>query len=311
MYSGYSIHVVVPCFNVADHIDSVLSDMPTFVDRIFAVDDGSSDDTIERLERSGDPRLGIVRHSRNRGVGAAVISGFEQAVSTGADIIVKVDGDGQMDLTRLQTLLDALATEGFDYAKGNRLLDRRALSAMPRTRVVGNFALTFLTKLASGYWNILDPQNGYLAIRSRTWSLLDPSRLSTGYFFENDMLINLNIISARVKDVRMPARYLGESSHLRVRRVIPSFMVLLIRRIGYRFMTKYVLLDFSPIALFVLAGLPLFLWGVGFGAWAWWYHAQEGAIASTGTVMLSVLPLILGFELLLQALVLDIQSTPR
>lgn len=303
--------MVVPCFNVAEHVSAVLQEVPDFVDRIIAIDDGSTDSTGLQLSKSADPRVEVLHHDRNEGVGAAVITGFERSASTGADIMVKVDGDGQMDLSLLEKLIDPLVADGFDYTKGNRLLDRRALASMPGTRRFGNFALTFLTKLASGYWHIIDPQNGFVAIRRQSWALLDPTRLARGYFFENDMLVNLNIINARVKDVRMPARYLGAPSSLRLRRVIPTFAVLLLRRVGYRFYTKYMLLDFSPIALFVLVGVPLVLWGAGFGAWAWWHHSQLNVIASTGTVMLSVLPLILGFELVLQALVLDIQSTPR
>jgi glycosyltransferase involved in cell wall biosynthesis len=253
----------------------------------------------------------VVTHERNRGVGGAMVTGFQKAAELGADVMVKVDGDGQMHPDHLPVLLEPLAEDGYDYAKGNRLLDRAALGAMPRVRLVGNLAMTFLTKLASGYWHLLDPQNGYVAIRTDTWRLLDRDRIASGYFFENDMLVHLNILGARVKDVPMPARYEDEPSSLRVHRIIPVFTWLLISRMVYRFYTKYMLLDFSPIALFVLTGLPLFFWGLGFGAWAWWVNAEQGKFASTGTVMLSVLPLLVGFQLLLQALVLDIQQSPR
>lgn len=282
------------------------------MDSIVAVNDGSDDATPGVLEASNDPRLLTVRHERNRGVGAAMRSGLQRAAELQGDILVKVDGDGQMDFHDLPRLLDALvADDRYGYAKGNRLLYAAGLKEMPRGRRFGNFALTFLMKLASGYWHVVDPQNGFVAIRRPTWELLDPARIADGYFFENDMLINLNILDVRVRDVPMPARYGAERSHLRLRRVVPSFAGLLLRRLLYRFYTKYVLRDFSPIALFVFAGLPLLLWGIGFGGWSWWDHAQRGVVTPTGTVMLAVLPLLIGFELLLQALVLDIQSSPR
>ena len=310
-WDGERVFVVLPCFNVAGQVATAVAAVPDWVDGIVAVDDASTDDTATVLASLCDPRLVVVHHERNRGVGGAVTTGFERAAELGADILVKVDGDGQMDLAHLPPLLDALTKDGYDYAKGNRLLDRKALARMPRVRLVGNLALTFLTKLASGYWHLLDPQNGFVAIRAATWALLDRERIFRGYFFENDMLINLNIQGARVKDVPMPARYGDEPSSLRVRRVIPLFSWLLLNRTVYRLYMKYVLLDFSPIALFVLTGLPLFLWGAGFGAYSWWWHAQQNTYTSTGTVMMSVLPLLVGFQLLLQALVLDIQQSPR
>ncbi|MDP8925234.1 MAG: glycosyltransferase [Chloroflexota bacterium] len=305
------IFVVLPCYNVAGQVAAAIAAVPEWVDGIVAVDDASTDDTACVLAAIRDPRLVVVRHERNRGVGGAVATGFDCAAEQGADILVKVDGDGQMDLDYLPPILDALTKDGYDYAKGNRLLDRKALARMPRVRFVGNLILTFLTKLVSGYWHLLDPQNGFVAIRSTTWALLDRERIFCGYFFENDMLISLNILGARIKDVPMPARYGDEPSSLRVRSIIPLFSWLLLNRTVYRFYMKYVLLDFSPSALFVLAGLPLFFWGFGFGAYSWWVNSQQGTFASTGTVMLSVLPLLVGFQLLLQALVLDIQQSPR
>jgi glycosyltransferase involved in cell wall biosynthesis len=289
-----------------------MSDMPDYVDQVIAVDDGSRDDTLKTLEAATDERLEVIRHDRNRGVGAAMRAGFARGAQAGAELLVKVDGDGQMDLADLTKLLDALVDDPrYGYAKGNRLVDQKALSRMPRVRVIGNFALTFLTKLASGYWYVVDPQNGYLAIRRSVWERLDPARISDGYFFENDMLVGLNILEIPVKDVPIPARYADERSHLRVRRILFPFAFLLLRRTAYRVYMKYMLRDFSPIALFLLTGLPLFIWGVAFGAYQWWNHAQQGIATPTGTVIVSVVPLILGFQLLLQALVLDIQNSPR
>jgi glycosyltransferase involved in cell wall biosynthesis len=311
VYKGLRIFVVIPCFNVERHVAAVVASVPDYVDGIVAVDDASTDSTGSVLRGLADTRLGVVSHERNQGVGGATISGFCRASDAGADILVKVDGDGQMDLSKLPALLDPIAEESYDYAKGNRLLAEASLSAMPRTRLLGNFGLTFLTKLASGYWQVVDPQNGFVAISAKAWNMIDRNRLARGYFFENDMLVSLNILRARVRDVTMPARYGDEVSNLRVRSVMPSFALLLLRRTIHRFYMKYVLRDFSPIALFVFAGLPLFVWGILFGAFEWIDHARRDVVTPTGTVMLSVLPLLIGFELLLQALVLDIQDTPR
>lgn len=304
--------MVVPCYNVASHIAEVLSAIPEYVDRVVAVDDGSRDETVKVVEATSDKRIELIRHDKNRGVGAAMRTGLARGAEAGADLLVKVDGDGQMDLADLTKLLDALVDDPrYGYAKGNRLVDQKSLSQMPRLRFIGNFALTFLTKLASGYWYVVDPQNGYLAIRRVVWERLDPARISDGYFFENDMLVGLNILDVPVKDVPIPARYGDERSSLRVRRVLFPFFFLLIRRTFYRVYMKYMLRDFSPIALFLLFGIPLFGWGVVFGAYQWWTHAELGIVTPTGTVIVAVVPLILGFQLLLQALVLDIQNSPR
>jgi len=304
--------VVIPCYNVAPHIADVISAMPEYVDQVIAVDDGSGDDTLKALEAAKDTRVEVVRHEKNRGVGAAMRTGLARGAEGGADLLVKVDGDGQMDLADLAKLLDALVDDPRSgYAKGNRLFDQKALSKMPRLRLIGNFALTFLTKLASGYWYVVDPQNGYLAIRRAVWERLDPDRISDGYFFENDMLVCLNVLDIPVTDVPIPARYGDERSYLRVRRVLFPFAFLLLRRTFYRVWAKYMLRDFSPIALFLLTGLPLFLWGILFGAYQWWSHLQQGIATPTGTVIVAVVPLILGFQLLLQALVLDVQNSPR
>lgn len=312
MYRGQCIAVVIPCFNVSEHIESVVRGLPEWVDHIVAVEDASTDGTSARLRSIDDPRLVVVRHERNGGMGAAMRSGLDEALRLGADIGIKMDGDGQMDPDQLPRLLDPLCGEDpISYTKGNRLLDRRALARMPRVRMFGNFVLTFLAKLASGYWHLLDPVNGYTAIRREAWQALDVDRLHGGYFYQADILVELNIIDARVRDIAIPARYGAERSSLRIHREVPVFGGLLVRRTLHRFWIKYVVRDFSPIALFGLTGSILFLWGVLFGAWAWWDHARQGLVTPTGTVMLSVLPLFVGFELLLQALVLDIQHTPR
>src|SRR3712207_109346 len=197
-WDGQRVFVVLPCFNVAGQVAGAVADVPAWVDGIVAVDDASTDDTPIVLAGLRDSRLVVERHERNRGVGGAVATGFERAAALGADILVKVDGDGQMDPAYLPPLLDALTKDGYDYAKGNRLLDRAALARMPRVRLAGNLILTFLTKLASGYWHLLDPQNGFVAIRAATWAQLDRERIFRGYFFEDRKSTRLNSSHANI-----------------------------------------------------------------------------------------------------------------
>jgi glycosyltransferase involved in cell wall biosynthesis len=311
MYKGHSVTTVVPAYNEARHVGQVIQTMPAFVDRIIVVDDCSKDDTMAAALAVGDARVVALQTPENQGVGGATIHGYRRALELGADLIVKMDADGQMLPDYLSHLLDALINEGFDYAKGNRFLASEALSFMPKHRLFGNIVLTFLTKLASGYWHIFDPQNGYTAIRATTLRVLNLDRLHRRFFFENDMLVHLNFVRSRVKDVAIPARYADEKSHLNLMSVTMTFPFLLVRRFLRRVYEKYILRDFSPIALFLFFGALLFAWGLGFGIYLWVHGAITGIATPTGTIMLSLLPLILGFQLLLQALVLDIQETPR
>ena len=310
MYRETRVHVVIPAYNVAPRIAAVLKSVPDFVDAIPVVDDASRDGTADAARGAGDPRVQVLRHDVNRGVGAAMVTGFTDALAAGDGIVVKMDGDGQMDPAMLPRLLDPIVEGRCGYAKGNRFLFARELAAMPRHRLVGNFSLTFLTKLASGYWHVFDPQNGYVAIASSALRLLELHRLSRRWFFENDMLINLNVFNVPVADVAIPARYGDERSSMSIGRVLVSFPFHLFRGYWSRFYRKYVLRDFSPVALFMLAGIPLLLFGICFGGYTWVQSWRLNRFASTGTVMLSVLPFIVGFQLVLQALVLEMRESP-
>jgi glycosyltransferase involved in cell wall biosynthesis len=285
--------------------------MPDFVDHIIVVDDHSRDNTLEVALESSDPRVIAVKTPHNMGVGGATIFGYQKAVELGSQILVKMDGDGQMAPEYLESLLDALIEQGYDYAKGNRFLAGESLAFMPRHRLYGNIALTFMTKLASGYWNIFDPQNGYTAIKQEALTGLDLKAIHPRFFFENDMLVQLNFLSRRVKDVPIPARYGDEVSDLNPVKIGVTFPLLLLRRFFHRIYQKYVLRDFSPIALFLFLGLVLFGWGFMFGIYLWIEAMLTSQLTPTGTIMLSLLPLILGFQLILQAIVLDIQETPK
>jgi len=305
------IAVVIPAYRAAGTIEKVVCGIPPWVDAIYVVDDASPDNTGAVVRALDEPRVVLLVHAANRGVGGAMVTGYRQAIRDGADIIVKMDSDGQMDPNHLPELIEPLAAGRADYAKGNRFHDSEALRRMPLVRKIGNGALSFLIKAASGQWHVFDPTNGYTAIHRAAVTSFDLGRLHPRYFFESSMLIMMRRIGAVVEDVPMPARYGEESSHLSIGRTLVEFPWLLvrhgIRRIGW----QYFLADFNAVSLFLVTGVPLILYGAAFGLYHWIDSYYRNVLTPTGTVMLAVLPMILGFQLLLQALVLDVQSAPR
>jgi dolichol-phosphate mannosyltransferase len=311
LYKNTAIQVVIPAYNEERFIGQVLSSLPGYVDKIIVVDDCSTDETFHVATASVDPRVVVIKTAHNCGIGEAMCLGYQKALDLGGEILVKVDGDGQMDPEHLALLLDALIEKGYDYAKGNRFLHSEAISQMPAVRIIGNIVLTFLTKAASGYWHIFDPQNGYTAIRADALRSIALEKLDRRFFFENDMLVRLNIHNFRVTDVAMPARYGQETSDLRISKILITFPALLLRRFMYRILHKYILRNFSPVALFFLLGLPIFLCGAFFGLYLWARSMITGEPTPTGSIMLALVPIVLGFQLVLQAIVLDIQETPR
>lgn len=304
------VAVVIPAYGVASQIEEVIRTVPPLVRTIIVIDDGSPDDTAERVERLNDGRVTLIRHSQNQGVGGAMISGFQHAIEIGCDIAVKMDGDGQMDPAHLGRLLKPLLDHTADFVKGNRFRNLQSLQGMPRVRIVGNAGLTFLLKLASGHWRMFDPTNGYFAVRSDVLKRLNLDRLPRRYFFESGLLIELGLLGAKVQDVPIPARYGDESSSLSVRMTLLEFPVRLLWNVMRRVVRQYFLYDFTSVSVFLLFGLPMFLFGVIFGAWKWYESCTSGVVASTGTVMVAALPIILGFQLLLQAVVVDISNIP-
>ena len=247
----------------------------------------------------------------NQGVGAAVLAGYRRALADGYEIIVKLDGDNQMNPAYLSALVAPLVLGQADYAKGNRFFDVYSLSAMPAVRLAGNSVLSFIMKLASGYWDIMDPTNGYTAIHCVALSRLPLDRLDPRYFFECDMLFRLATIRAVVMDVAMPTLYADETSNLKISRVLLQFPGRFAIRIVKRFFYLYLLRDFNMGSIETLAGLPLVLFGIIFGIWHWVRSVTTGQLASTGTVMLAVLPLVVGVQLLLAALGVDIANRPE
>lgn len=309
--SSPRIAVVIPAFRVARQVGDVLRRVPACVERVYVVDDASPDAVAEAVAAVGEPRVTLLRHDVNQGVGGAMVTGFRAALADGAEILVKCDGDGQMDPQDIPALIAPLLEGRAEYAKGCRFQHIRDLSAMPRVRLFGNIGLTFLTKLASGYWHVLDPQNGFLAVQADCLKRIRYERLSKRFFFENDMLIRLNTIEARVCDVPFPSCYADEPSSLRPGRILFAFPPRLLLGFLRRILWRYVYFDVSPVAIFLFFGLLLFSWGFGFGLFEWIVNGSRGVPTTAGTVMLAAVPLILGFELVLQAIVLDVQGSPR
>lgn len=308
---GLQVCVVVPAYQAAYMIEKMLNGIPAWVDAIYVVDDASPDETGARVRAVTDPRVRLLAHEVNRGVGGAMVTGYRHALREGMDIFVKMDADDQMDARYLRTLIEPLVSGRADYTKGNRFHDTRALRQMPLLRKVGNAGLSFLIKAASGQWHVFDPTNGYTAIHREALAALDLDKLHPRYFFESSMLIMLRKIGAVVEDVPIPARYEGAPSHLRIGPTAFAFPWLLMREGLRRILWQYFIVDFNAVSLFLLSGIPLLGYGLFFGVYHWIDSYRRNVLTPTGTVMLAVLPLILGFQLLLQALVLDVQNVPR
>ena len=309
------VHVaaVVPAYNVSAELGEVLRQMPVLFKTVIVVDDGSRDETAAVAERYAqlDPRIMVVRHEVNRGVGAAMTTGFARALETGADIAVKVDGDGQMPLWLVPQLVQPLIDGTADYTKGNRFRDFQAVRAMPFVRRIGNVVLSFLSKAATGYWHCFDPTNGFVAIRADVLSQLPLKKIDPTYFFETSMLSHLYVLGAVVKEIPMPARYAGETSSLSITRVLRQFPGKLIWSLIRRLTLKNFVYDFNLESFHILAGVPLLLAGLLYGGYHWWWYSSRQLAAPTGTVVLSALLITLGMQLLISAVNLDLQSIPR
>ncbi len=309
MFQGATIAAVVPAYREQKLIGTVIRTMPSFVDHIVIVDDCSPDGTSAAVEAVGDPRVTLIRHEKNTGVGGAIVTGHKAAMALGADINVIMAGDAQMDPDYLPALLRPITNQGYGFSKANRFFAPESFAGMPRYRVFGNIVLSFMTKLASGYWNLFDAQNGYTATRTDVLERMPLDHIAKGYSFENDYLIHLNILQTSATDVPIPAVYGEETSTIRLKRVVPELLRLLTvgfwRRIWYR----YVLWSFSPVAVLLFLGLPMFVVGFVLAVLFTVLTAGTGT-ATPGTTMLAALPIIVGTQMLLTALQLDIQASP-
>ena len=304
--------VVIPCYRVRRHIEGVLAGIGPDVDRIFVVDDCCPEGTGRFVEETvKDPRVRVIVHQENRGVGGAMVTGYRSALEDGAEIVVKLDGDGQMDPALIPQLTAPLRQRTADYAKGNRFFHPDYLLRMPKLRVLGNTLLSFANKLISGYWDLMDPANGFTAIHRTALRLVPLGKIDERYFFESDMLFRLNVARAVVVDMPMQAVYADEQSNLRVRRVLCVFPWQYLNRFAKRVFFNYFLRDFNLGTLALVFGLPLVVFGTTFGLYHWITAHFSGTQATAGTVMVAALPVIVGFQLLLFFLQFDILSVPK
>jgi glycosyltransferase involved in cell wall biosynthesis len=305
---GKRVAVVVPAHDEEHLIATTLGTIPGFVDRVIVVDDGSSDATAERVRAFGDSRVELVLHERNRGVGAAIVTGYKRALEDDLDVVCVMAGDNQMDPDDLEALVRPVARGEVDYAKANRLFTGQAWELIPRTRYLGNAVLSLLTKVASGYWHVADSQSGYTAAGKSTLAVLDLDRVYTGYGFPNDMLVHLNVVNARVRDIpSRPVYGVGERSGIRYHKVAPRISWLLVKGFFWRLREKYVIRDFHPLVFFYAFGFISTLTGLALGILELVYRIGGNAV-SVGTVVLIALLLISGSQFMLFAMWFDMES---
>jgi dolichol-phosphate mannosyltransferase len=310
--SSLRIAVVLPCYRSKEFVLDVIGGITPGVFLIVAVDDACPDGTGDHIKAyCADPRVEVVRNEFNLGVGGAVIHGYRVALARGADIVVKIDSDGQMDPALLMRIVHPIVAGHADYAKGNRFFNIEDLRTMPKVRVFGNAGLSFLTKLSSGYWNIFDPTNGYTAIHRTALEMLPLDKIDHRFFFESDILFRLNIAGAVVIDVPIPANYGSERSNLHAGRALVPFLLKNLRNFFKRLFYRYYLRDLNIGSLEMLGGIILLSFGSLFGVTQWISAFTEGVTASAGTVMLAGLPILVGVQMILGFFAFDFMAVPR
>lgn len=306
------IAVVIPCYRVTNHILDVIKKTGAEVSVILAVDDCCPDGSGDFITKNcPDVRVAVLRNPKNLGVGGAVLTGYRAAIEAGADVIVKIDGDGQMDPSLIPAFIEPIVAGEADYTKGNRFYDLEEIRTMPPVRLFGNAVLSFMTKLSSGYWDLFDPTNGYTAIHADVAKYLPFGKISRRYFFEIDMLFRLNTLRAVVIDVPMAAQYGDEVSGLKISRIVGEFFIKNVRNFLKRIFYNYYLRDMSLASIELPLGILLFVSGCGFGVYHWVNSLQEGVATPAGTVMLAALPILMGLQLILAFLGYDIANVPR
>jgi glycosyltransferase involved in cell wall biosynthesis len=310
MLEGKRVAVVVPAYDEAVLLPKTLAGIPTFVDRIYVVDDASTDDTAEqaRTAAKADSRIVVVSHERNRGVGAAIVSGYRQAIEDRIDVTCVMAADNQMDPAELPSIVEPVAAGEVDYAKANRLFTGQAWELIPHSRYFGNAVLSLLTKIASGYWHVADSQAGYTAIALPMLESLDLDRVYPRYGFPNDMLVHLNVWNARVRDIpSRPIYNVGEKSGIRLRHVVPKISWLLTKAFFWRMKEKYVIRDFHPLVFFYVLGTLLFIAGLGLGIAEIILRILGNQIPTATSVLIALL-LIFGVQFMLFAMWFDMES---
>ncbi len=306
------IAVIIPCYKVSRHIMDVLSEIGNEVSLIYVIDDACPEGTGKLVqEHASDPRIKVLFHEKNRGVGGALKTGYKKALEEGADIFIKLDGDGQMLPHYIHKLISPIVKGEADYTKGNRFFDIEKLLVMPKIRLIGNSLLSLINKIVNGYWNIIDPTNGFTAIHSEALKLIPIDKLDNRYFFESDMLFRLSIIRAVVHDVPIPAIYGKEKSNLRIGKTIFEFPLKYLNRVVKRLFYNYFLREFNAGTIQLTIGAIAVLAGLIHGIYNWIESSKAMVVTPTGTVMISTLLVILGFQLLLGALNFDVQNVPK
>lgn len=305
------IAVVIPSYKVTRHVLDVISRIPTSVQSIYVVDDACPDSSGRFVEENcKDERVQVLYNGENQGVGGAVLTGYAAAVRDAAEIVVKVDGDGQMDPALIPLFVRPIVAGEADYTKGNRFFDLEVVHTMPMVRLFGNAALSLMTKLSSGYWNLFDPTNGYTAIHTNVARHLPLDKISRRYFFETDMLFRLNVLRAVVVEVPMAAKYADEVSNLKISQVIGEFSLKHCRGFLKRIFYNYYLRNMSLASIELPFGILLLLFGAIFGSYQWAASASAGVPTSAGTVMLAALPFLMGIQFILAFLGHDIAAVP-
>lgn len=306
-----TIAVIIPSYKVTRHILSVIAGVGPEVSRIYVVDDCCPEGSGRFVqEHNTDPRVTVLFNEVNKGVGGAVMAGYQAAIADGIQILVKIDGDGQMDPSLIKQFAAPINSGRADYTKGNRFFDLEKIARMPKIRIFGNAVLSFLTKLSSGYWSSFDPTNGYTAIAASTAAQLPLHKISNRYFFETDMLFRLNTIRAVVLDIPMDAKYEDEVSNLKISKIMGEFLFKHLRNFCKRIFYNYYLRGMSVASLELPLGVVLLGWGSLFGLYHWIRSLALGTATPAGTVMLSALPIILGVQLCLAFIGFDAAAEP-
>ncbi len=306
------VGIVIPSYKVKNQIGDVINKLKPFGYNVYVIDDKCPENSGKYVEDNYNfDFIKVLYNEKNLGVGGAVKIGYKQALADDCEIIVKLDGDGQMNPDLITNLISPILNIEADYVKGNRFFNLDTLRKMPFIRLFGNSILTIINKIVNGYWDILDPTNGFTAIHRNALKLINLNKIDNRYFFESDMLFRLNTIKAVVCDIPMDTKYADEESSLSIRKVLiefpPKYTVRFFKRIFY----TYFLRNFSIATFELIFGFILFNFGVIFGIIKWIESINTGILTSTGTVMVAVLPIILGFQLLLSFLNYDINNIPK
>ncbi len=305
------IAVAIPCYKVTQHVLGVIAAIGPEVHAIYAVDDACPDHSGNFIQtHNQDPRVKVLFNPENRGVGGVIVTAYKAAIADGMDIVVKIDGDGQMNPALLPKFIRPLLRGEADYTKGNRFFRPESVQAMPPVRLFGNAVLSFMTKLSCGYWNLMDPTNGYTAARTCVLAELPLDKLEKRYFFETDMLFRLNTLRAVVKDIPMDSVYADEESNLKIGKVLPEFLKKHASRLWRRYVYNYFVRDFNVGTLYSLFGVLLLTVGTTFGAMHWLDSALSKHPATSGTVMLAALPVLIGIQFLIAFLHYDVSNLP-